>query len=50
MDWIPPCFNVPKHVKEIIEKEGLKSIFLYNIFLSEEEQLSGKINQILLHF
>lgn len=47
MDWVPPGFSVPKSVKKIIEDKGVKSEFLDKVFLSEEEQLSGKIKQIL---
>lgn len=47
MDWIPPCFSVPKKVVEIIEKGNLRSDVLHQISIPRDNKFSGKNNQIL---
>jgi len=43
MDWIPPCFGVPKKLKEIIEEGNFQSDVLHQITIPKDNQTTGKI-------
>jgi len=43
MDWIPPCFGVPKNLVEIIEKGNFQSDVLHQITIPKDNQFTGKI-------
>lgn len=45
MDWIPPCFSIPKKLEEIIVQKNLNADVLHYLVIPQEEQLSGKINK-----
>lgn len=44
MDWIPPCFTIPKILKEIIQAGNLPSDVLHQIVIPRNDKYSGKIN------
>ncbi|VVC34156.1 PAZ domain,Helicase, C-terminal,Ribonuclease III domain,DEAD/DEAH box helicase domain,P-loop containing [Cinara cedri] len=44
VDWIPPCFSVSTKIKEIIEKDSLKSNVLQQISIPRDEKFSGKLS------
>lgn len=43
MDWVPPCFSVPKILKEIIEVSDLQTDVLHQITISRDDKFSGKL-------
>jgi len=43
MDWVPPCFDVPKKVKNTIEENNISSDALYQIIIPKDNQITGKI-------
>ncbi|XP_022180231.1 endoribonuclease dcr-1 isoform X3 [Myzus persicae] len=41
MDWIPPCFGVPKQLKEIVEEGDFQSDVLHQIVIPKDDQTTG---------
>lgn len=44
MDWVPPCFEIPQELKEMIQEGHFPSDVLHQIVIPKNDQYSGKIN------
>ncbi|XP_025190355.1 endoribonuclease Dicer-like [Melanaphis sacchari] len=44
LDWIPPCFGVPKQIMKIIKEKNCSSEIIHQIIIPKDDQMIGLIS------